>query len=171
MDKAAIYVTLQISLLGVFMKRRRNSIIILMPILLFSFFTMHIFADVPSVKEISAVLNEELDLSFIIKHSSPSSNHFIDKIQVDVDGDIQNFFNLTVQSLTEFNINVTIDVTEANEIQVRAHCTLHGWGTWTILTNNGEEPADETGGIPGYPLESLILGIIIVGLLLGQKQV
>ena len=98
------------------------------------------------------------------------SFRFFDKIQVDVDGDIQDF-NLTVQSLTEFNVNVTIDVAEANEIQVRAHCTLHGWGTWTILTNNGEEPADETGGIPCYPLESLILVIIIVGLLLSRKQV
>jgi len=139
-----------------------------MSILLFSFYAMHVFADVPSVIEISAVLNEVLDLSFIIKHNSPSSNHFIDEIQIDVDGDIQ-VFNLTVQSLTEFNVNVAIDLTEAFEIQVRAHCTLHGWGTWTILNNNGEDPADETGGIPGYPLESLILGIIIVGLLLGKN--
>jgi len=152
------------------MTRKRNLVIIFMYILLLSSFGKFLFADVPSIEEIIADVNEEVVLSLKIKHSSPSSNHFIDKIQVDVDDNIY-VFNFTMQSLTEFLVNVTVDVAEANVIQVRAHCNLHGWSTWKILKNNGEEPTDETGGIPGYPFESIFLSIILVGILLSRKYI
>lgn len=54
-------------------------------------FRVHpVWADVPSVKNIEVWMSEtDTILSITIRHASPTSSHYVDKVEVDVNGTIQ----------------------------------------------------------------------------------
>lgn len=91
-----------------------------------------VLADVPSVLNVDPWTNgTETILNITVRHSAPSSFHYIDTIQIDVDGTIENV-NLDPQStnpfVTKYNLG---EVSGEPSARVRAHCTLHGWGSWS----------------------------------------
>ena len=139
---------------------KRYQLLVFVTILSLSLSLINVFADVPSVTELMIDMNGDL-LTIDIRHSSPSSSHYVDEIQVDIDGNVS-VYDLTEQSSNTFNVNVTVDTDGASEIMVRAHCNVHGWSTWSILEGD-EEPIEESdGGIPGYPPESVLMSLILV---------
>ena len=124
-------------------------------------FTHTVYATIPSISEVSSQENGDIVLVVKGSHSSPSSSHYVDEAQVDVDGNVQ-AFNLT-ESSTSYSLNLTLNISQYSTIKVRTHCNLHGWSAWSTLT--AEETPDEDTGIPGYPTISIVLGLILGSLL------
>jgi len=128
-----------------------------------------VFADVPSVLEITR--EEDGGETFLVigvRHGSPSSSHYVDLMEVEIDGKVEKLADLDPQTSTRFEVRLAVDP-EAS-IRVRAHCNVHGWSPW--LTEK-EEETQERGGIPGFPYESVIIGLVtgaFVLWLLGRKQ-
>lgn len=123
-------------------------------------------ADVPSVLEITRV--EEGGDTFLVievRHGSPTSSHYVDVIEVEVDGMVERLDDLGPQASARFEVRYAVDPDA--KIRVRAHCIVHGWGLWA--GEEGEEPGGG-GGIPGFPLESMVLGAALVLLLLWRKS-
>jgi outer membrane biosynthesis protein TonB len=86
-------------------------------------------ADVPSILELSTEdEGGETFLVILVRHRSPSSNHIVDEIQIRIEDKTETIV-FESQSTVEFTERFKID-SISNEIQVRAHCNLHGWSTW-----------------------------------------
>ena len=89
-------------------------------------------ADVPSVVSIEAWTSEtDTVLNITVTHSSPTSSHYVNKVEVDANGTIYDI-DLTPQSTVTFIVQydmgeLAVDVS----VQVRAHCNLHGWSDWS----------------------------------------
>ncbi|MGD2142129.1 MAG: hypothetical protein PVH79_01460 [Candidatus Bathyarchaeota archaeon] len=116
------------------------------------------YADVPTVVELELETRGEDSVLIIqVRHSSPSGTHYVDVVEVEVDETVEKL-ELDPQSTTTFDIEHSVDA-DVVEIRTRAHCTNHGWSRWKSLET--EEPTNGSGGIPGFPIESIILGIVI----------
>ncbi|MDH5783822.1 MAG: hypothetical protein OEZ35_09235, partial [Candidatus Bathyarchaeota archaeon] len=82
-------------------------------------------ADVPSVVSIEAWTSEtDTVLNITVTHSSPTSSHYVNKVEVDANGTIYDI-DLTPQSTVTFIVQydmgeLAVDVS----VQVRAHCNL-----------------------------------------------
>ena len=91
-------------------------------------------------------------------------------IEIRIDDGVEKVFSQEPQSSTRFSIKISLD-SSVEKIEVRAHCTTHGWSKWATFT---EEPQnEEPQGIPGFPFISIILGFLISLVLLRsvmQKQ-
>jgi desulfoferrodoxin (superoxide reductase-like protein) len=115
-----------------------------------------VFADVPSVLEITR--EEEGGDTFLVmdvRHGSPSSSHYVDVIEVEIDGKVEKLADLDPQTSTRFEERLAADP-EAS-IRVRAHCNVHGWSPWL---SEGEEETHERRGIPGFPYGSVAIGVV-----------
>lgn len=129
-----------------------------------------VLADVPSVLE-ATMLEEDgaLVLSLEVRHNSPSSMHYVDTVEVVIDGGTAKTYDLATQSSTTFSENITLEVSEASEVEVRVNCNLHGWSS-VVNVGADDDETDETvggSGIPGFPYGSVLLGVAIsVGYLL-----
>lgn len=122
------------------------------------------FADVPAVVGITREQEGNATLLVIqIRHNSPSSNHYIDAIEIDVDGKVDEKTDVErPQSSATFSVKYAV-AAAAKTIQVRAHCNIHGWSSWV---GEGNPTTSAGGGIPGFPYESIALGAILGVLLL-----
>ena len=127
-------------------------------LLTISFSKVIVYANIPTISEVTSQDNDTIKLIVKASHSSPSSNHYVDEAQVDIDGSVKTF-SLTAQSSTSFSLNLPLNISQANSIKVRVHCNQHGWSGWSNL-KSGEPPPEEP-GIPGYPVEALIIGLLI----------
>jgi desulfoferrodoxin (superoxide reductase-like protein) len=114
-------------------------------------------ADVPNVTSLGVeVATDGRTLSITVRHSSPSNIHYISKLEVKV-GDNVEVVDLDPQSTTSFTEEVSIAT--SGSVEVRAYCTLHGWSSWASL---GETPSEPSGGIPGFPLLAVGLGLALL---------
>ena len=146
------------------LKVRKNAFFTLFAVsfLLISILSVNIVkADVPSVLQINVV---EGKIIAEIRHSSPSSSHYVETIEVRIGSDVYKI-DLDPQSETVFEVEVLLDDVELTYFEMRAKCTTHGWSSWA--SNGVEEPTDESGGILGFPVLSVITGVTLV--LLIQK--
>jgi desulfoferrodoxin (superoxide reductase-like protein) len=136
--------------------------IVLVALTLFSLAVCMVSADVPTVTDIQVESTTDGDiLTISIRHSGPSSAHYVDKIEVKIGEDVE-VFELENQSETTFTEE--IDVT-GEPVEVRAYCTLHGWSAWKeVESDTVEAPEQEepSGGIPGFPLLAVGLGLALV---------
>jgi len=91
-----------------------------------------VLADVPSVLSVNPLTDgTETILNITVRHFGPTSSHYIDVVQVDIDGTVDNI-NLDPQSTNAFVIQYSMgDISSEPSVRVRAHCNLHGWGDWT----------------------------------------
>lgn len=124
-----------------------------------------VYADVPSVLEIT--MEEAGGDTFIVievRHGSPTSSHYVDVIEVEVDGEVERLDDLGPQASARFEERYAVDPDA--EIRVRAHCNVHGWSQWA---GEEEEEPGGGGGIPGFPYESMALGAALSLLLLWRK--
>lgn len=149
-----------------------------------------ILADVPSVLELTKEKESDLSITSLyreprtedhwhpsragtrtvlvmeIRHNSPSSNHYVDVIEVEIDGKISEITDLEPQIAARFEERYTLPES-ATKIQVRAHCNLHGWSPWISEEN---EESSGGGDIPGFPSESIILGLLLSSFLIWYLQ-
>lgn len=141
------------------MKRKSLTFLFLLVLSSSCFYpAMRVSADVPMVLEVTR--EKEGDDTVIImeiRHSNPTPSHYVDIIEVDVDGEVRKVAIQEPQTATTFMSNLKLEGAEPSNIVVRANCNVHGWSTWT-----GEKSEDGGGiGIPGNPYEATILGIIL----------
>ena len=116
-------------------------------------------ADVPSVLQISVVGDKTIAE---IRHSAPSSSHFVETVEVRI-GDNVYEIDLDPQTETVFEVDILFDDVDLTYFEVRAKCITHGWSNWTSF--GVEEPTDDRGGIPGFPLLSVLAGVALLMLL------
>lgn len=125
--------------------------------------TLIVYADVPTVVElVLEIRGDDTVLVIRVRHSSPSQTHYVYEIEVEVDGKVEKI-ERDSQSATTFTVEQTVD-SKAADIRVRAHCTNHGWSQWKSLQT--EEPTEDGGGIPGFPVESTAIGLAVGAVLL-----
>ncbi|MDH5461554.1 MAG: hypothetical protein OEZ29_03490 [Candidatus Bathyarchaeota archaeon] len=89
-------------------------------------------ADVPSVLSIEAWTSEtDTVLNITVTHSSPTSSHYVNTVEVDVNGTIYDI-DLAPQSTVTFIVQYDMGELIAEvSVQARAHCNLHGWSDWS----------------------------------------
>ena len=143
----------------------KKTALILITLFLFSVGVNSVFADVPTVTDISADASTDArTLTIMVRHSGPSSIHYVSKLEVKVGTDVM-VVELNPQTSTNFSEEVEVAISEA--VEVRAFCTLHGWSAWAALEEGTiDEPVDQpSGGIPGFSLVSISLGLTALALL------
>ena len=117
-----------------------------------------VHGDVPTVISVEEVGRGDDNVLVIeIRHSSPSSSHYVDSFEVEVGEEVYTIEDLGGQSATVFMVEHVLGSPEA-DVRVRAHCNLHGWSQWAQL---GEEPTDTGGGIPGFGYAAILLGLTL----------
>ncbi len=125
-----------------------------------------VYGNVPSVLDVEVTVDgDDAIINFEISHSSPSSSHYVDSVEVRADDGDEVAYNQDPQSSTRFSVEIVLKNTSLTKIEVRSHCTSHGWSAWKVLELGDEEPEENGGGIPGFPAEALSIGLV-VGLLL-----
>lgn len=122
-----------------------------------AFLVATVNADVPSVLEINAsTQNGDTILLVKIRHSNPRASHYVDMIEIDVDGEITKVTGIEPQDTQEFEYEYNLgEIGEDAKLKVRAHCNLHGWSSWYEIE---QDEADD--GIPGFPWEASTIGIL-----------
>jgi desulfoferrodoxin (superoxide reductase-like protein) len=150
------------------MNKKRVSTLVLMIFLVLSLITtLIVYADVPTIVELEVeTRGQDTVLVIRVRHSSPSQTHYVDEIEVEVDGKVEKK-ERDSQSATTFTVEYTVD-SKAADIRIRAHCTNHGWSQWKSLQTG--EPTEDGGGIPGFPVESTAIGLAIGAVLLWVAQ-
>ncbi len=128
----------------------------------------------PTVRQIVGTQSgDDVLVTIEIRHSSPSSNHYVNRVEVQMDGSTMTV-ELSSQSSVTFTVNAEFENDDLGKIRARALCTVHDWSEWVESASVGEDVAssDEESeepvnrGIPGYPAESILLGAMGVVFLL-----
>ena len=110
----------------------------------FSLLTMSIMipmanANVPTVLQITNISQGSSGrISVQISHSSPSPTHYVDMVEVNVNGQVKQF-TLQPQTTDPFTIQLDIGQIPSGDmgepgtvsVSVRAHCNIHGWSSWS----------------------------------------
>lgn len=125
-----------------------------------SFFILPIYGDVPSVQEISILIEEDTKIILEVRHGSPSSAHYVDIIEVKISDDIHKL-TLELQNTVTFSEELVIDKLDVKGFDIRAHCTLHGWSKWKAF-NTETTVEDTSNGIPGFPILSILIGFLFI---------
>ena len=89
-------------------------------------------ANVPSVLQIDNVSQGSSGkVRLQISHLNPSPSHYVDIVEVDVNGQVTQF-NLQPQSSNPFTTELDIGQLQGTpNVKARAHCILHGWSGWS----------------------------------------
>ncbi len=120
-------------------------LIVLISLLVLVSSAKHTIADVPTIVSISA--NPIVDcgtplagrgflLVVTIRHANPTASHYIDKIEI-LKGKTTEAIDLQPQSGETFTTTAILcegreyQAGEELNVQVRAHCNIHGWGSWS----------------------------------------
>jgi len=121
----------------------------------FSIFLVPVYADVPSILSVEPwTSGTETILNITVRHLGPTSNHYINTVQVEIDG-VVNDLNLDPQTTDPFTVQYNMgELNSEPSIRVRAHCIVHGYGSWST---------PET--IPEFGSISLILIFVVLSVL------
>lgn len=113
------------------------------------------FADVPVVNSVqpwTRTSDSHVILNITITHRNYYAGHYVDYMQVDIDGSV-NTVNLSppqpVTVITEYDMGI---VSTNPTVRARAHCTLHGHSGWSApvqIGGNGGDGGDGDGGTQG----------------------
>ena len=89
-------------------------------------------ADVPDVLQVEDISQGSTGrIRLQVRHLNPSGTHYVDTIEVDIDGQIKKF-TLQAQSTNPFTVESDLGQFQGRpNVKARAHCTLHGWGPWS----------------------------------------
>ena len=150
------------------MNAKQGLIILTLVLLRLTLPVSFVYGNVPSVLKIDSTA-DGLDIVLIleISHSSPSSSHYVDSLEVKVDDGNELAYDQDPQSSTRFSVEIFLRDMSPTKVKVRSHCTDHGWSTWKVLELEVEalelEPEEEPetpGGIPGFSIESSLIGVV-----------
>ena len=132
-------------------------------------------ADVPSIVSFSA--NPIIDcgaplagrgflLIVTIRHASPSASHYVDKIEI-LEGKTTETIDLPPQSGETFTTTAMLcegrdyQAGEELNLQVRAHCNVHGWGSWSSSITVPEF---------GAPVQVGLMTLFLAGLIVSSRR-
>ncbi len=61
------------------------------------------------------------------------SSHYVDAVEVDIDGEIKQFeLKMAPQTSNPFIVELDLGETKGTlKVMVRAHCNIHGWSAWS----------------------------------------
>ena len=129
------------------------SIIIFIP-------TISVYANVPSVINITR-RNEGSNTIIDVKisHADPSSTHYIAQINLDLDGIVKAFTDLTHSTTTEATYSLNIGSATPKTIKAQAVCIIHGPSAY--FTEGGSSGTTSGGGVPAYPSGSILVGVLL----------
>jgi len=122
-------------------------------------------ANVPTVLQIVNISQgSEGKIRLEIAHSSPSSAHYVDLVEVQVNGATQQF-NLQPQSANPFTVELDLGAVQGTpDVRARAHCNLHGWSDWS-----------QTIAVPEFPTVvimalTLLVAVLASGAIIGRER-
>lgn len=120
-----------------------------------STFLTPVYADVPSILNVEPFISgSETILNITVRHAGPTSSHYINTIQVEIDGTV-NDLNLDPQTTHPFTVQYNMgELNSEPSVRVRAHCNVHGYSSWSTL---------ET--IPEFGLFNSILIFIVLSII------
>ncbi len=126
-------------------------------------------ADVPTVLSINQWKSSaDTILNITTTHASPSDSHFVDQIEVNVNGSVR-VVTLSGQStttfLTQYNLGV---ITGTPSIGARAHCNVHGWSNWYGSTTSGSSGTNPD--LSGIAIVGIAVIALIVIVLFARKN-
>ena len=128
---------------------------------------MIVYANVPTVLSMEIeTRGEDTFLIIEVAHSSPTSTHFVGTAEVEVGDESVIHLDLVPQTSGTFTIEVELE-SLAESIRARVSCTTHGWSSWRRLII---EDQDRGGGIPGFPVEAIALGLLVFGYKLRNRH-
>jgi hypothetical protein len=92
-----------------------------------------VMADVPDVLTIEPwTSGSDTILNITVRHAAPSGFHYIDQVEVDIDGSVQVITIPSAQTTTTFLVQYNMGtVTTTPTVTARARCTVHGWSAWS----------------------------------------
>ncbi|UCD26631.1 MAG: hypothetical protein JSV75_00370 [Candidatus Bathyarchaeota archaeon] len=113
-----------------------------------------VLADIPDVTSIEPwTSGTDTILNITVRHASPTPTHYVDAVEVDIDGTVEAVF-LGPQSTETFLVQYNMgEVTDTPPVQARAFCTWHGWSVWS-------QPVV----VPEFLALSLLLILVIVSI-------
>ena len=98
------------------------------------------YGDVPTVIErfiqFGAPPESMVYAHFTVRHLNPSQSHYIDRIQVEIDGVVHEFTPIPWESQMgkpEIDYTFQVEAAQGSVIRTRSRCNLHDWSSWTPL--------------------------------------
>jgi len=153
--------------------KKRIAIAVLVILALFLPIVM-VHANVPSVINITRrTENGNTLVDVKVSHSDPSTSHYIAQINLDLDGTTKPFTNLSKATTTEATYTLNIGQINPKTVKAQAICIIHGPGDWFTESATGGSTGGSYGGggIPAYPIESIVIGAILaVAIILLSKK-
>jgi hypothetical protein len=116
------------------LKLRRFTSLVVLFILFIPYFVVPVFANVPTVVQIIvSQKGTDIFVALNINHLNPTSTHYIDTIEIEINGVTQQIENLQPQNQETFSYEYNAGKINITTVKARAHCTLHGWSDWNSL--------------------------------------
>jgi desulfoferrodoxin (superoxide reductase-like protein) len=112
-------------------------------------------ANVPTVLQIVNISQgSDGKISIEITHQGPSPNHYVDMVEVQVNGATQQF-TLQPQTTDPFTVELDLGTLQGTpEVKARAHCNIHGWSDWS-----------QTITVPEFPTAAIVASTLFVAML------
>ena len=112
-------------------------------------------ANVPTVLQIVNISQgSDGKIRLEITHQGPSPNHYVDMVEVQVNGATQQF-TLQPQTTDPFTVELDLGTLQGTpEVQARAHCNIHGWSDWS-----------QTIAVPEFPTVAIVASTLLVAML------
>lgn len=112
-------------------------------------------ANVPTVLQIVNISQgSEGKIRLEMAHSSPSSSHYVDLVEVQVGGATQQF-SLEPQNTNPFTVELDLGGLQGTpDVRAKAHCNLHGWSDWSQMV-----------AIPEFPTAAIIALTLLMTML------
>ena len=89
-------------------------------------------ANVPTVLQVENISQDSMgEIRLQISHANPSSSHYIDLVEVDVNGQVTQF-SQQPQSSDPFTVELELGQVQGTpNVRARVHCIVHGWSDWS----------------------------------------
>ena len=99
-------------------------------------------ANIPTVLQIENISQDSAGrIRLEITHSAPSGSHYVNIVEVDVNGQVTQF-NLQPQNTDPFTVEIDLGAIQGTpNVRARAHCIIHGWSGWSNQIPIPEFPA------------------------------
>jgi hypothetical protein len=102
----------------------------------------YVYADIPRVDDIYIEFKSPPEnvsiILFNVRHLDATLNHYIDRVELDVDGEVLILDPPSPSSQVGNNLveyNFTVQGTQLSQVRARVRCTVHRYSSWTQLNN------------------------------------